>query len=105
WIGFEEGDNSATRGCDGIAGVDGVAEVAGITEQMAGRHGGRVGGGEGRKQRMRILEVDPLVADLGHRRRGFRRDDPPAQAVWHEQNEIMRRVVLRWLLFCRRKAG
>ena len=43
---------------------------------------------------MRILEIDALVADFGHRRRGLGRDVQPAQSVRHEQDEIM------GVLFC-----
>ena len=51
--------------------------------------------GEGREQRMRVLEVDALVADFRHRRRGLRRNNAPAQAVGHEQDQVARGGVLR----------
>ena len=94
-IDFEERRDGAVGVRDGIAGVDRVAEVAGIAEVVAGRHRRGVGRGEGREQRVRVPEIDALVADLGHRRRGLRRHDPAAQAVRHEQDEIVGRVVLR----------
>ena len=94
-IGFEERRHGAVGGPDRITGIDRVAEVAGVAEVMAGRHRRGIGGGEGRKQRVRILEIDALVADFGHRRRGLRRHDPPAQSVRHEQDEIVGGAVLR----------
>ena len=92
---LDEGDDGVAGGHRGIAGVDRVGERAGIAEIMAGRHRRAVGHGEGREQRMRILEVDALVADLGHRGRGLRRHDAPAQAVRDEQDQVAGRVVLR----------
>ena len=59
---------------DGITGIDRVAEIAGIAEVMASRHRRGVGGGEGRKQRVWIFEIDALVADFRHRRRGLGRN-------------------------------
>ena len=92
---LDEGDDGVAGGHRGIAGIDGVAERAGIAEIMAGRHRRAVGHGEGREQRMRVLEVDALVADLGHRRRGLRRHIRAAQAVRDEQDQVAGRVVLR----------
>ena len=42
-----------------------------------------------------FLKLTPVVADLGHRGRGLGRDDPSAQPVRHEQDDVMRRAVLR----------
>ena len=39
---------------------------------------------------MRILEIDALVADRRHGRRRFGRDLERAQAVGHEQNDVVR---------------
>jgi len=44
---------------------------------------------------MWIFEIDALVADFRHRRRGFGRDLQGAQSIRHEQDQIMRRAVLR----------
>ena len=62
----------AARG-DRIAGKDRVAERAGVAEIMAGGQAGRIRHGEGREQRMRIGEIDALVAHGRHGRRGLRR--------------------------------
>ncbi len=94
-IGFEERGDGATRRPDRIAGVDRVAEVAGVAEIVTGREPGRIGGGKGRKQRVRITEIHALVADLGHCRRGLRADDTATQTVRYEQDEIAGRVALR----------
>ena len=91
---FDEGDDGVAGGHRRIAGVDRVAERAGIAEIMPARHRRAVGHGEGREQRMRILEIDALVAELGHRRRGLRRHDAPAQAVRDEQDQVAGRGVL-----------
>ena len=92
---LDEGNDGVAGRHGRIAGIDRVAEGAGIAEVMAARHRRTVRHGEGRKQRMRILEVDALVANFRHRRRGLRRHDAPAQAVRHEQDEVARRGVLR----------
>ena len=92
---LDEGNDGVAGRHGRIAGIDRVAEGAGIAEVMAARHRRAVRHGEGRKQRMRVLEVDALVANFGHRGRGLRRHDAPAQAVRHEQDEIARRGVLR----------
>src|SRR3977135_1507428 len=63
-IDFEERRDGAVRRPDWIAGIDRVAEVAGIAEVMASCHRRGVGGGKGRKQRVRILEIDALVANF-----------------------------------------
>ncbi len=85
---------------DGAAGVDRVAEGAGIAEVMAAGHRRAVRHGEGREQRMRVLEIDALVAHLGHRRRGLRRHDAPAQTIRHEQDQVTRGGVLRGCRAC-----
>ena len=87
---FDEGHDGVAGRHGRIAGVDRVAEGAGIAEVMAAGHRRAVRHGEGRKQRMRVLEIDALVADFGHRRRGLRRHDAPAQAVRHEQDQVAR---------------
>ena len=92
---LDEGNDSVASRHGRIAGIDRVAEGAGVAEVMAARHRRTVRHGEGRKQRMRVLEVDALVANFRHRRRGLRRHDAPAQTVRHEQDEVARRGVLR----------
>ena len=94
-IDFEERRDGVVGVGDGVAGIDRVAEGAGIAEVMAAGHRRAVRHGEGRKQRVRVLEIDALVAQLGHRRRGLRRHDAPAQAVRHEQDQVTRVGVLR----------
>ncbi len=79
----------------GVAGVDGVGEGAGVAEIVTGRQRRAIGHREGREQRMRILEVDALVADLGHRGRCLRRHDVAAQAVRNEQDQVAGLGVLR----------
>ena len=76
-IGFDERRNGAAGRGNGIAGIDRVAEIAGVAEVVASRHCRGVGHGEGRKQRMRVAEIDALVADLGHRGRALGRHDQP----------------------------
>jgi hypothetical protein len=44
---------------------------------------------------MRILEIDALVADLGHCRRRLRVHDTAAQAVRYEQDQVVGRIILR----------
>ena len=44
---------------------------------------------------MRVPEVDALVADIGHGGRALRRHLQRAQAVGHEQDQVVRRGVLR----------
>src|SRR5664279_4381792 len=88
---LQERRHRAGGRADRIAGVDRVADVAGVAEIMAGRHGGGVGGGESGEQRMRVLEIDALVADRRHGRRALRRHHEGAQAVRHEQDHIVRR--------------
>ena len=63
-IDLEERRHGVVGVGDGMAGIDRVAEGAGIAEVMAARHRRAVRHGEGRKQRMRVLEVDALVAQL-----------------------------------------
>ncbi len=92
---FDEGDDGIAGRHRRIAGVDRIRERSGVAEIMPARHRRSVGHGEGRKQRMRILEVDALVADLGHRRRGLRVDDLAAQAIGDKEDEIAGRGVLR----------
>ena len=92
---LDEGNDGVAGRHGRIAGIDRVAEGAGVAEVMAARHRRTVRHGEGRKQRMRVLEVDALVANFGHRRRGLRRHDAPAQTVRHEQDQVARRGVLR----------
>src|SRR5260370_27507446 len=55
---LDEGDNGIACGRGGITGIDRVAESSGIAEIMPGRHGRSVRYGEGREQRMRVLEID-----------------------------------------------
>ena len=94
-IDLEERRDGVVGVGDGAAGVDRVAEGAGIAEVMAAGHRRAVRHGEGRKQRMRVLEIDALVANFRHRGRGLRRHDAPAQTVRHKQDEVARRGVLR----------
>ena len=91
---LDEGDHSVTGGHRGVVGPDRVGEHAGVAEIMAGRHRRAVGHGEGREQRMRVLEVDALVADLGHGRCGLGSDLQRAQPVGDEQDQVAGRVVL-----------
>jgi len=91
---LDEGHDGIAGGRRGITGIDRVAERSGIAEIVAGRHARGVGHGEGREQRMRVLEIDAPVAHLGHRRRGFGRDLQCAQSVGNEQDHIVRRAVL-----------
>ena len=69
--------------------VDRIAIAAGIAKIVAGCECRRIGGGERRKQRMRILEVDPAAAKGGYRRRRFRRNRPRAEPVRHEQDHVV----------------
>ncbi len=91
---FEERHDGIARGRGRKAGIDGVGEIAGIAEIVARGHRRSVGGGEGREHRVRILEIDALVADIGHGWCRLRRDDLPAQPVRHEQDQVMGGVVL-----------
>jgi hypothetical protein len=91
---LDKGDDGIAGGPGRITGKDRVAERSGIAEIVAGRHARSVGHGERRKQRMRVLEIDALVADLGHCRRGFGRDLQCAQSVGNEQDHIVGRAVL-----------
>ena len=93
-VDLQERRHGAIRGPDRITRIYRVREVAGVAEIVTGRHCGSIGGGEGRKQRVRIPEIDALVADLSHGRRGLRCDDLPTQSVGHEQDQVARRVVL-----------
>ena len=77
---------------DVVAGINGVAEDAGIADPMAGRHGRGVRHGEGREHRMAVLEIDALIADCGHGRRGLRRHHLGAHAIGHEENDIVRPI-------------
>jgi len=90
---LDEGHDGIAGGRGGITGIDRVAESSGIAEIVAGRHARGVGHGEGREQRMRVLEIDALVANLGHGRRGFGRDLQCAQPVGNEQDYIVGRAV------------
>ncbi|GCC47916.1 hypothetical protein chiPu_0032187, partial [Chiloscyllium punctatum] len=74
---------------------DRVGEGAGVAEIVTRRERRAVRHREGREQRMRVLEVDALVADVGHRRRCVRRHDAAAQAVGDEQDEVAGLGVLR----------
>ncbi len=91
---LDEGDDGIAGGRGGITGIDRVAERSGISEMVAGSHARGVGHGEGWEQRMRVLEINAFVADLGHCRRGFGRDLQCAQSVGNEQDHIVGRVVL-----------
>jgi hypothetical protein len=93
-VDLDEGCDRAVGVVDRFAGVDRVGEGAGIAEVMSARHRRAVGHGEGRKQRVRVFEVDALVAQFRHGRRGLRRHDPAAQAVRDEQDQVSRRGVL-----------
>ena len=94
-VDLEERGNGVVGVGNGTAGIDRVAEGAGIAEVMAAGHRRAVRHGEGRKQRMRVIEIDALVAHLGHRRRSLGRHDAPAKAVRHEQDQVTRGGVLR----------
>ncbi len=92
---FDEGGDGIAGGRRAVTGEDRVAESPGVAEKMPGRHARGVGHGEGRKQRMRVLEIDALVADFGHRWRGLGRDLQRAQSIRNEQDHIVGSVVLR----------
>ncbi len=91
---FDERRGAAGSRADRITGVDGVAEDAGVAEIVPGRHARRVRHGEGGEQRVRIGEVDALVTDRGHGRRGLRGDFQRPQAVRNEQNDVSGLVIL-----------
>ena len=92
---FDEGDDGIAGRRGRITSIDRVAESSGIAEIVPGRDRRSVRHGEGRKQRVRIFEIDALVADLGHGRCGFGRDLQRAQSVRDEQDQVVRRAVLR----------
>ncbi len=92
---LDEGDDGIAGGLDGITSEDRVAEGSGVAEKMPSRHARGIGHGEGREQRVRILEIDALVADRRHCGGGFGGDFQRAQSIGHEQDEIMGRSVLR----------
>ena len=92
---LDEGNDGAAGRLGRVAGVDRIRERAGVAEIMAARDRRSVGHGEGRKQRMRVLEVDALVANLGHGRSGLLGHDLAAQAVRDEQDEVTGCGVLR----------
>src|SRR5262249_9979425 len=77
-------------GMNRIAGKHRIAENAGIAEEMSRREAGGIRHGEGREQRMRIFEVDALIAHRRHGRRGLGSDELRPQAVGHEQDDIAR---------------
>ncbi len=91
---LDEGDDGVTCGCGGVVGPDRVGEHAGVAEIVAGRHRRAVGHGEGREERMRVFEVDALVADLGHCGCRLRCDLQRAKTVGNEQDQVAGRVVL-----------
>ncbi len=87
----------AARGMRGRkADIDRVGEHAGVAEEVAGRHARGIGHGEGREQRMRIGEIDALVAHRRHGGGALRRHREGAQAVRHEQDQVMRRLRGGW---------
>jgi hypothetical protein len=94
-IGLQKWRDRAAGRSDGIPSVDRVGEVTGIAEVMAGRHRRGIGRGEGRKHRVRVLEIDAAIAHRRHGGRRFRADDPPAQSIGHEQDDVMRPGALR----------
>src|SRR5215469_11805676 len=72
--------------------VDRITKIASVAEIMACRHCGCIRRCEGRKQRMGILEIDSLIPDRGHRRRGLFRYHQCAKAIGYEEHYIVRRV-------------
>ena len=92
---LEKGHDRVAGRRGAVAGIDRVREIAGIAEIVACRHRRCVGRCEGREQRMRILEVDALVAHRRHRGRRLRRHLQRAQAIGHEKDKVVRCGVLR----------
>ena len=88
---FQKRRRSAAGARHRKAGIDRVREIAGIAELVAGRHAGRVGGGEGREQRMAVAQADAVARDRGHGRGRRVVHHARAQAVGDEQDHIMRR--------------
>ena len=87
---LDEGRAAAAGARHRIAGIDGVAEHAGVAQVMAGRHARAVGHGEGREQRVRVGEAHAARhqgVDCG---RGLVVHHAGAQAVGHEQHDVVR---------------
>src|SRR5271166_3630138 len=89
-IALEEGCEAAAGSRHREARVDRVAEISGVPEKMAGRHHRRVGRREGREQRVRVLEIDAVVANGAYGRRRLLRDDEGAEPVRYEEHDIVR---------------
>src|ERR1041384_5845442 len=87
--------SQAVAATSGLEGCSARIPLVGAGVWSAAGQRRAVRDGEGWKQRMRVLEIDALVAHLGHCGGGLRRHDAPAQAVRHEQNQVTRRGVLR----------
>ena len=91
---LEEGRAAAVGAGHREAGVDHVAEVAGVADMVAGRHARGVGRGEGREQRVRVGEAHAARHEGRHRGRGLVVHHAGAQAVGHEQHDIVRLLLL-----------
>jgi hypothetical protein len=76
--------------------ADGIGEIAGIAQHVAGRHGGRIGGGEDREQRMAIAEADPFTRNGRHGRCRAVIHYPKAQSVGADVLSNRAAVVGAW---------
>ena len=88
-----------------VARVDRVAEVAGIARIVAGREACRIGGREGREERVRVLEVDACVAQRRHGRCRLGRHLEGAQSVRNEQDDVVGAGLLCGDRRCEKRAG
>ena len=87
---FLKCDRRAVRTGDWIAGIDCVAEISGVSDVVAGCDGRGVHRRDRRIERMAVREINTVVLQFPHRGRRLWRHAHIAQAVGHEDEDIMR---------------
>jgi hypothetical protein len=91
-ITLEEGRKTVAGSRNRKAGVDRVAEISGISRKMACRHCSGVGRRKGREKRVRVLEIDAVVANGTHGRRRLIGNNQRAKPVRNKEHDIVRRT-------------
>ena len=71
------------------AGVDRIGKIAGVAQHVAGRHGRRVRGGEGWKQRVAVAQADAAARDRRHGRGGAFVHHAEPQAVGDIKHHVV----------------
>ncbi len=88
-VAFEKRRKARARARHFKTGVNSVREISGVAEHVAGRHSGRIGGGEGRKQGVAIAQAHAQPRHGGHGWRGVVVHHAKAQPVGDEEDYIV----------------